>query len=113
MTIAIYVLTIILVLNCLMMIGVILVQRGKGGGLAGALGGGVGGESAFGARGATAAKKATAVMAVLFIVLSATLGYMRRIEREGRPERRPAVEEPGDPIEMPMDPGPGPDPMGL
>lgn len=112
MTIAIYILTIILVINCLMMVGVILVQRGKGGGLAGALGGGMGGESAFGARGATAAKKATAIMAILFVVLSAALGYIRRIEREGSPDRsRPPAQQQSEPFDIPIDPGPGP--MGM
>jgi preprotein translocase subunit SecG len=103
MTIAIYILTFILMVNCLIMVGVILVQRGKGGGLAGALGGGIGGESAFGARGASAAKKATVVMAVIFIVLSATIGYMRRIEREGRGDWTPPPVE----RQIPWDAPPG------
>jgi len=66
-------LTVVLVINCLGLVGLILIQRGKGGGLAAAFGGG-GMEQAFGTRAATLAQKATAVMAVIFLALSVALG---------------------------------------
>lgn len=77
MNIVITVLTVILFLNCLLMVAVILVQRGKGGGLAAAFGAGGGAESPFGARAATTIKKATAVLAVVYILMSATLYKLR------------------------------------
>jgi len=58
---------------CLLLIGVILLQQGKGGDMANAFGGG-GSQAVFGARsGATLLTRATAGLAVLFVVLSLTL----------------------------------------
>ena len=58
----------IYVLVCLVLMLVILLQQGKGGDMAAAFGGG-GSQVAFGARsGATVLSRATAVLAVLFIV---------------------------------------------
>jgi hypothetical protein len=51
-----------------------------------------GGESAFGTRAATTAKKATVVLAVVFIMLTIALGYARR------PERGEVGTEPGAPV---------------
>lgn len=68
-------LTVLLVLVSLAMIGLILIQRGKGGGLAGAFGGG-GVEQAFGTHAATMAQKATAVLGALFLLLTIWLGVL-------------------------------------
>jgi|SRR5688572_258075 preprotein translocase subunit SecG len=63
-----YVAAIIYVLVCLVLMGVILLQQGKGGDLASAFGGGSS-QAAFGARsGATVLTRATTVCAVLFLV---------------------------------------------
>ena len=59
--------TVFLVLVCLALIGLILIQQGKGGGLIALGGGGV--EQAFGAHAATMAQKATAVLGIVFLVL--------------------------------------------
>ena len=69
------VLAVLLVVVTLAMIGLILIQRGKGGGLAGAFGGG-GVEQAFGTRATTLAQKATAVLGIIFLVLTIMLGLM-------------------------------------
>jgi len=66
------IMTILLVLTSVALIGLILIQRGKGGGLAGAFGGG-GVEQAFGTHAATMAQKATAVLGILFLVLTILL----------------------------------------
>lgn len=69
-------LTIIYVLVCFFLIGVVLLQSGKGG--MGALGGGAGGASGtvFGGAGASNfLTKATSVCAALFMILSATLSW--------------------------------------
>jgi len=68
--------TVVLVVNCFLMLGVILLQRGRGGGLASAFGG-LGAEAAFGTRAATLAQKITVVCAVVFLLLSMLLGYLK------------------------------------
>ena len=66
-------LTIIHVIVCLFLIGVILLQQGKSADLAGAFGG-QGSQTAFGPRGAaTALSKATTWSAVAFMITSITL----------------------------------------
>ena len=59
----------VIVLICLFMICLILIQRGKGGGLAGAFGG-VGGSSAFGTKSGDVFTKVTMITATVWIVLS-------------------------------------------
>jgi preprotein translocase subunit SecG len=70
----IYFLTTIHVIICLFLIIVVLLQSGKAADLAGAFGG-MGSQTAFGPRGAaTILSKATAIAAVLFMVVSIWLG---------------------------------------
>lgn len=89
------ILTALLVLVCAALIGLILIQRGKGGGLAGVFGGG-GVEQAFGTQAATMAQKATAVLAVLFLAITVILGL-----KLGRGSS--TLESPGS---MPLTPAP-------
>ncbi|MGH9242226.1 MAG: preprotein translocase subunit SecG [Vicinamibacterales bacterium] len=64
----------IYVLVCLTLILVVLLQQGKGGGIASAFGGGAS-QTAFGARaGATVLSRATTVCAVLFVIGALYLG---------------------------------------
>ena len=71
LTVAIYVIV------CLTLIMVVLLQQGKGGGMANAFGGGGSSQAAFGARsGATVLSRATTICAVLFIVGALALGIM-------------------------------------
>ena len=72
------VLSAVYVLICLFLILIVLLQKGEGGGLAGAFGG-MGGESAFGVKGDKTFKKATGMLGALFLVLAIVLGAM--IER--------------------------------
>ena len=77
-------LTAILVIVCVLMIGLILLQRGRGQGLAGAFG--VGGmEEALGARAATTAQKLTAILGVAFLVLSVVVGLLRSARTSALP----------------------------
>src|SRR5213083_1703716 len=70
-----YLLTAFYVLVCLMLLLVVLLQQGKGD-MAAAFGGGSS-QSAFGARGgATLLSKATAVLAVLFMLGALTLAII-------------------------------------
>ncbi|HXR98483.1 MAG TPA: preprotein translocase subunit SecG [Terriglobales bacterium] len=71
-----FLLTLIHILVCLFLIGVILLQSGKAGDIASAFGG-MGSQTAFGPRGAqTALGKATIVCAVVFMLTSITLAII-------------------------------------
>jgi len=75
--------TILLGLSGAMMIFVILLQRGRGGGLAGAFGG-LGGQSAFGTKAGDVFTKVTAGIAVIWVVLAGVAGFaMRSDAKEG------------------------------
>lgn len=63
------VLNVVLLLLGLFLILIVLIQRGKGGGLAGAFGG-VGGSSAFGSRAGDLFTKVTLIVAGIWIVLT-------------------------------------------
>lgn len=70
-------LTITHILVCLFLIGIVLLQQGKGGGLGGALGGGGSNQSVFGADGPMPIlSKVTTAAAVIFMVTSLSLAYM-------------------------------------
>jgi preprotein translocase subunit SecG len=65
------------VIACLFLIGVVLLQQGKGQDLASAFGGG-GSQAAFGPRGsATVLSRATAILAGLFMVTSLSLSVLK------------------------------------
>jgi preprotein translocase subunit SecG len=73
-----YLVTALYILTCLSMMLTVYLQQGKGGDIASAFGGGSS-QAAFGARsGATVLSRATAVCAVLFMVLALTLGIVGR-----------------------------------
>ena len=59
----------LLFLTALFLILLILIQRGRGGGLSGAFGGGFGGQSAFGAKAGDTFTKVTIVAATFWIIL--------------------------------------------
>ncbi|MGL6073633.1 MAG: preprotein translocase subunit SecG [Fimbriiglobus sp.] len=62
------ILNIVVILLSLMMVFMILIQRGKGGGLAGAFGG-AGGSSAFGSRAGDALMKITLYLAAVWVLI--------------------------------------------
>ena len=62
------VLNVFLILTSLFLILVVLIQRGKGGGLAGAFGG-AGGSSAFGSRAGDAFTRFTIIVASIWVLL--------------------------------------------
>ena len=72
-----YFLVTVHILACLFLIGVVLLQQGKGQDLASAFGGG-GTQTAFGPRGsATVLSRATTILAALFVVTSLALSIVR------------------------------------
>ena len=76
----------------------VLIQRGRGGGLAGAFGG-AGGSSAFGTKTADIFIKATAVLGGVFFLLAIVTAYLMTIHRPttvpAQPPEAPAPAEPG------------------
>src|SRR5215203_5633296 len=79
------VLTAALLLTSLFLVCLVLIQRGKGGGLAGAFGG-AGGQSAFGSRAGDAFTKITIYTALVWILLIMFLIKSTQ-ERDALPER--------------------------
>ncbi|MFW6155665.1 MAG: preprotein translocase subunit SecG, partial [Planctomycetota bacterium] len=62
-------LAILFILICILLIGVVLLQKGRGGGLSGAFGG-VGGHSAFGSRTGDMFTWITVVLVALFLLVT-------------------------------------------
>jgi len=77
------------ILVCFALMAVVLMQSGKGGGLAGAFGGGGGNQTIFGGRGAVDfLGKATWVLGAAFMLTSLTLASFPVGAGRGRPRRR-------------------------
>lgn len=76
---------------------VILLQRGRGGGLAGAFGG-LGGQSAFGTKAGDVFTRITIVLAVCWVIVAGSSGYFLRAGAEQRASGLGDVEtlSPGD-----------------
>jgi preprotein translocase subunit SecG len=100
-------LTIVHVLVCLLLIGVVLLQSGKAADIAGAFGG-MGSQTTFGPRGAaTLLSKATTIGAGLFMVTSLTLAVLQTREGGGRGsvlDRNAPVSAPKTPTKAPAVP---------
>lgn len=77
MSVVSFLLSAVFVIVCLFLIFVVLIQKGEGGGLGG-LAGGAGVDTAFGAKADTTWKRATAIAAGLFMVLTLVLGVIKR-----------------------------------
>ncbi len=94
-TIAILTQVLLLFLGAFLMI-IVLLQRGRGGGLAGAFGG-AGGQSAFGTKAGDVFTKITVVVAVAWVLVAGGSGYFLRAGAESRSAGIPAS------IEAPVD----------
>lgn len=114
------VVTVLHVIVCLFLIGVVLLQRGKGAQVGAVFGGG-GGATMFGGRGAgNFLTKLTTGAAVVFMITSLSLAYMRMhrgerlfeggaIEEEGAAQKALPFEELGKTsAEAPAEPGAAP-----
>ena len=74
MSVLTMILTGLLWLVCVLIVAVVLLQTGKGGGMAGVFGGGAGPESLLGTRAASFLVKVTVVLCLLFLVICLTMG---------------------------------------
>ena len=75
--------SILFALASVFLIFIILLQRGRGGGLAGAFGG-AGGQSAFGTKAGDVFTRITIGVAVVWVALAAGTGFAMRAESKGR-----------------------------
>ncbi len=100
-------LVVLFILISIAMVIVILLQAGKGQGLAGAIGGGAGGNSMFGGRGAADfLSKATTWTAIIYAVLAIVIGIMFKSEAQEaqksliqqRAEQQEALPTPNVPV---------------
>ncbi len=78
MTILSTVLTVLLWVVCTLIVAMVLLQTGKGGGMAGVFGGGAGPESLLGTRAASFLVKVTVVLCLIFLTICLTLGRFGR-----------------------------------
>lgn len=104
------VLTVVYVIACLFLCFVVLIQKGEGGGLGGAFGGGAV-DVAFGAKADMTWKRATAVCAAIFMLLAMFLGVLHHrldqrslAEEAARAADRGAPQEPEAPTAPPATP---------
>lgn len=96
------ILTTLLIFICILLVGVILIQQSKGGGLVGALGG-MSGDTMFGTT-ATPVKKFTAALGLLFILCVIMLARANREAMMARRTPPPAPPTREAPMPMPMPP---------
>ncbi len=96
-------LMILLVPIGLFLIGIILIQESKSGGLSGAFGGGGGGESLLGAGASKGLSKVTAYGATLFMVLLIIIGILCKAKERGTGDT--AGTKPGPAVEQEEQPG--------
>jgi preprotein translocase subunit SecG len=75
---------ILFIFVCLIMTLLVLIQKGRGGGLSGAFGGGGGGNTAFGAKTGDVLTWATSVVFGLFVLLAVILNLV--VDRMNRPQ---------------------------
>jgi preprotein translocase subunit SecG len=98
-------LTILFVLTSALMVLVILMQAGKGQGLAGSLGGFGGGGAIFGGRGAaTFLSKATMVLAISYGLLCLLIGFLYKTDTGGTRESLIQQQEMNRPANIPIAP---------
>lgn len=102
-------LVILFILVSITMVIVILLQAGKGQGLAGSIGGGAGGSSIFGGRGAADfLSKATSWIAAMYIIFALAIGMLYKTEVESTQqsliEKRAASQEQVEQPNIPLAP---------
>src|SRR6188768_3614978 len=69
-------LTIVMLLLCVFLVMIVLVQRGRGGGLAGAFGSGGGTSSAFGTKTGDVFTTVTVIVFALFVIISIWASFL-------------------------------------
>lgn len=75
MSIFMHIMIALFMLTSLLLIGIILIQKGRGGGLASAFGGGGGGHTAFGSKTGDVLTWATSIIFGIFLLLALVLNW--------------------------------------
>jgi preprotein translocase subunit SecG len=99
MTALLYITLILFILVCIFLILLVLIQKGRGGGLASAFGG-MGGNTAFGSKTGDVLTWATSIVFGVFIVLAIVLNLVANSVNA----KRPVVATPGVPTPAPAAP---------
>jgi preprotein translocase subunit SecG len=101
------------ILTCLLLILIVLIQKGRGGGLASAFGG-MGGNTAFGSKTGDVLTWATSAIFLIFLLLAITLNWMANYRHSTYLQTRGGAAEaattPADGTGS-MPDAPGPDPV--
>src|SRR5579862_5558526 len=90
MSILLYTLAILLMIMCVFLVLLILIQKGRGGGLASAFGG-AGGNTAFGSKTGDVLTWATSIVFGIFLVLAITLNLLANQVGQAPVPKSPAV----------------------
>ena len=98
-----YLTIVLFILVCLFLILLILIQKGRGGGLASAFGG-AGGNTAFGSKTGDVLTWATSVVFGVFVVLAVALNLFANARANQTANANPSVGRP--PAQAPSAPGP-------
>ncbi len=88
MSVLITILFVVLALVCVLLVGVVLIQDSKAGGLSAAFGAG-GGETLLGAHGQKDITRFTAIVAVIFLGLCVLLGVLSRAHEKSSSVKSP------------------------
>src|SRR3954463_8951347 len=100
LTFGLYTVMTVFIIVCLFMILLVLIQKGRGGGLASAFGGG-GGNTAFGSKTGDVLTWATSIIFGVFLILAVILNLMTRSgTRPAAATNLPT----GNPVQMPQQP---------
>lgn len=102
-------LTWLIIIVCILLMGVILIQRGRGGGIGAAFGAGGGAQSAFGAKTGDVFTVITVVFAAAFILLGVIGNYVMTQPSAEQLQAQPASQVPASPspggASVPASPG--------
>lgn len=113
MQILFWVMTSVFIFVSFILIFIVLIQKGRGGGISSAFGGGGGGSTAFGAKTGDVLTWATSIIFALFVVLAVTLNLVTdKIDRNGPVQQHATVGGTAAPSNNPPPPAPtSPNPL--
>jgi preprotein translocase subunit SecG len=102
-----YAVATLFIILCLVLIFVVLIQKGRGGGISGAFGGS-GGNTAFGSKTGDVLTWATSIIFGLFMLLAVTLNLIA--DKMSQPTTPTQAATPASPVGLPPAPTPTPSP---
>src|SRR5881394_2963078 len=101
-----YVIDILFILLSLFLILLVLIQKGRGGGLSSAFGGGAGGHTAFGSKTGDVLTWATSIVFGVFLLLAVAANLVfSKVNKEANPTAETTTTDAGEPGGKPTAPG--------